>query len=284
MHLELKCYVKLHKKMAEKASNVNTSVLYHDREVSKRAARRADKRKRQEAAKHRNNKKAASMVEKKKEQQRVIKLGGSTFNAPSRFKSEASAADDLATIDYQSIAGLKPKLEKGTLNNKSFGGKKKSLEKLLADAERKKQQLKKLKSSVNEKDREKAKNIEWGEAFKVAGGTHSAKTNDPKLIKKTMKRNAKKKAASVKAWGARLDQAKDAAAKKQQIRSHNLDARKQGGAIGANLNSKRIVEKEDGKKKEKRRRAGPYSGNNRAGFEGKKQGFLNDAGDRGKKG
>merc|ERR1712176_1615526 len=99
-----------------------------------------------------------------------------------------------------------------------------------------------------------------------------------------MKRKAKKKAASVKAWGARLDQAKDAAAKKQQIRSHNLDARKQGGAIGANLNSKRIVEKEDGKKKEKRRRAGPYSGNNRAGFEGKKQGFLNDAGDRGKKG
>jgi len=215
--------------------------------------------------------------------QRVIKLGGSTFNAPSKSKSYASAADDLATIDYQSIAGLKPKLEKGTLNNKSFG-KKKSLEKLLADAERKQQQLNELKNSVAEEDKEKAKNVEWGEAFKVAGGIHSAKTNDPKLIKKAMKRKAKKRVASAKAWGGRLDQVRDAAVKKQQIRSHNLDARKQGGAIGANLSSKRIVEKDDDEKKEKRRRAGPHSGQNRAGFEGRKQGFLNDAGDSGKKG
>ena len=95
-----------------------------------------------------------------------------------------------------------------------------------------------------------------------------------------MKRKAKKKAASAKAWGARLDQAKDAATKRQQIRSHNLDARKVGGAVGANLSSKKIVEKdEDGKdgEKTKRRRMGPHSGQgNRAGFEGKKQGgFIN---------
>jgi len=53
-----------------------------------------------------------------------------------------------------------------------------------------------------------------------------------------------------------------------------------GGAVGANLSSKRIVERdndgdgeEGGGKKEKRRRLGPHS--NRAGFEGKKSGFIN---------
>mmetsp|Transcript_26453 Transcript_26453/g.55262 ORF Transcript_26453/g.55262 Transcript_26453/m.55262 type:complete len:112 (+) Transcript_26453:119-454(+) len=102
-----------------------------------------------------------------------------------------------------------------------------------------------------------------------------------------MKRKAKKKASSAKAWNTRLEQAKDAATKKQQIRTHNLEARQVGGATGANLSSKRIAEKEgdgeggDGEKKEKRRRAGPHS--NRAGFEGKKSGFIN-GGDGGSSG
>jgi len=43
------------------------------------------------------------------------------------------------------------------------------LEKLLADAERKQARLKELKQSSVEEDRVKAKNIEWGEAMKVAG-------------------------------------------------------------------------------------------------------------------
>ena len=70
--------------------------------------------------------------------------------------------------------------QKKPLENKSLlaltgggkGGKKnkkKSLEKLLADAERKQARLKELKESSVEEDREKAKNIEWGEAMKVAG-------------------------------------------------------------------------------------------------------------------
>ena len=87
-----------------------------------------------------------------------------------------------------------------------------------------------------------------------------------------------------------MDQAKDATTKKQQIRMHNIDARKMGGATGANLSSKRIVEQNsdgngggdgDGsKKKEKRRRLGPHSGQgqNRAGFEGRKSGFINGDG------
>mmetsp|Transcript_36162 Transcript_36162/g.77992 ORF Transcript_36162/g.77992 Transcript_36162/m.77992 type:complete len:459 (+) Transcript_36162:99-1475(+) len=298
---------KLHAKMAEKraaagitsdtisgeGANANNAAAIDTSApalVSKRAARRAEKRKRQEAAIQRNKKKANSVAERKVAEQRVIKdLGGSKLNAPTASSSAdaTTAADDLATIDFQSLAGLKPKL-KGALDYKSLGGKKKqSLEKLLADAERKQERLRELKETGKEEDKEKAKNIEWGEALKVAGGANTRKTNDVKLLKKAMKRKAKKKASSAKAWNTRLEQAKDAATKKQQIRTHNLEARQVGGATGANLSSKRIAEKEgdgeggDGEKKEKRRRAGPHS--NRAGFEGKKSGFIN-GGDGGSSG
>jgi len=284
---------KLHAKMAEKraaagitadaptdaTAEIDTSAPAL---VSKRAARRVEKRKRQEAAKQRNKKRATSVAEhKQKDQQRVVNLGGSTFNAPNSKSSvdKTTAAQDLATIDYQSLAGLKPKLD-GAMDNKSLGGKKKkSLEHLLADAERKQARLKELKESGAEEDKQKAKNVEWGEAFKVAEGAKVRKTNDPKLLKKALKRKVKKKTASAKAWNVRLDQAKEAATKRQQIRTHNLDARKEGGSTGANLSSKRIKEDEgagaggkDGPQ-EKRRRQGPHA--NRAGFEGKKTGFIN---------
>lgn len=164
---------KLHAKIAQKrsasgisedgvtATNTTSPAL-----VSKRAARRAEKRKRQEAAKQRK-KSAPSSVQDRSEPHRVVNLGGSKLNEPTS-KKLASAADDLATIDYQSIAGLKkldPKFDDKSLNPKV---KKKSLEKLLADAERKQQRLKELKESSAEEDKEKAKNIEWGEALKVA--------------------------------------------------------------------------------------------------------------------
>lgn len=290
---------KLHAKMAEKrkaagktadapddgSATIDTSAPAL---VSKRAARRAEKRKRKEAATQRNKKKATSVAEtKKKTEQRVVNLGGSKFNEPTASKSAKtgdSAADDLATIDFQSLAGLKPKAD-GARDNKSLGSggkkKKKNLEHLLADAERKQQRLNELKSSGKQEDKEKAENIQWGDALKIASGTNTRKTNDPKLLKKALKRKAKSKVASSKAWNVRLDQAKEAATKRQAIRSHNLDQRKIGGSAGANLSSKRIKEDQngggeggEGGTKEKRRRAGPHA--NREGFEGKKSGgFIN---------
>lgn len=298
---------KLHAKMSEKRAAAGISAETQGADgaaavdtsapalVSKRAARRAEKMKRKQAAQQRNQKKSSTMAEKKsKEPQRVINLGGSTYNAPtaSGKASKKSAAEDLATIDFQSLAGLKPKMD-AAFNDKSLNpktaNKKKSLEKLLADAERKQQRLKELKASSDKEDREKAQNIEWGDALKTAEGKNIRKTTDPKLIKKEMKKRAKKKAASAKTWGDRVEQVNEQKDKRQQIRSHNLDARRQGGALGANLSSKRIKgadDDEDGGAKSKRRRQGPHSdqGRNRAGFEGKKQGFINgdSAGDKGK--
>jgi len=71
---------------------------------------------------------------------------------------------------------------------------------------------------------------------------------------------------------------------RQQIRRHNLDQRKLGGKAGANLSRKRIGNEDgdaDGDKNgealndKKRRRMGPHADKTRAGFEGKKKGFIN---------
>ena len=42
-----------------------------------------------------------------------------------------------------------------------------------------------------------------------------------------------------------MEQVSEQKNKRQQIRSHNLDARRQGGAVGANLSSKRIKGADD---------------------------------------
>jgi hypothetical protein len=132
-------------------------------------------------------------------------------------------------------------------------------------------------------------NIEWGKTLKVAGGVNLCKTNNPALLKKVLKHKAKKKSSSAKAWNSRTKRTKDAIAGQQRIRSHNMDQRKLGSMIAANLSSKRIIEKNtgeggdcggNGRKAKKRLRLGLHSnqGGNRAGFEGKESGFINGKG------
>ena len=117
------------------------------------------------------------------------------------------------------------------------------------------------------------------------------KTNsDPSLIKKALKRKVKKKAKSQEAWKSRMEQVKTKMDERQNIRNHNIEKRKLGGAAGANLSKKRIITDEDksegredvgtdlSKKTTKRPRLGPHSLKARAGFEGKKKGFINKEG------
>ena len=98
--------------------------------------------------------------------------------------------------------------------------------------------------------------------------------DDTTILKKAIKRKAKKKAKSQEVWKARMEQVKDKMDERQQIRVHNISQRKLGGAIGANLSKKRIVDNEQKDEEVKKRpRRGPHS--SRAGFEGKKQDFIN---------
>lgn len=108
------------------------------------------------------------------------------------------------------------------------------------------------------------------------------RNSDPALLKKALKRKAKKKTKSQEAWKARMEQTREKMDERQNIRNHNIKQRAGGGMAGANLSKKRIKDDEErageggGGDKKKRPRLGPYAGKTgRAGFEGKKQDFIN---------
>mmetsp|Transcript_4014 Transcript_4014/g.5825 ORF Transcript_4014/g.5825 Transcript_4014/m.5825 type:complete len:406 (-) Transcript_4014:35-1252(-) len=271
---------KLRAKLEEKRSQRPGGNGNSDSMVSKRAARRAEKQRRVELAKKRKASASSSgstqTGKNKREKITLVKdLGGSKINET----LSKGVSDDLSGIDFGGIAGLKNNLSGNyTDANKSLKnkGKKKSLEKLLEEAETKKERLRQLKESDDAEDKEKAKKIQWGDTLKAASG-QSMKESNPTLLKKAMKRKARKKAKSQEAWKSRMEQTKEKMDERQRIRSHNVKQRALGGAAGANLSKKRIkddVAEEDNKETQKRPRLGPY-GKSRAGFEGKKQDFIN---------
>jgi len=249
---------RLHAKLAEKRGNRPVD----PNAVSKRAARRAEKKKRQEEAIKRNKKKATSNAESKSSNKR-LKMSSSSAAANLQDPSA-----DLAQVDFGRLSGLNP-IGNGNYTevNKALKNlsKTKNLEKMLADAESKKQRLEQLQQSDNPKDKQKAANIAWGDALKEATGERVK--DDPTKLKKALKRKAAKKLKSQKAWKNRMETTQQKMDERQKIRNHNLSRRKMGGSAGANLSSKRIEAEDNADDKKKRR--------GRPGFEGKKQGFLN---------
>lgn len=241
---------KLHAKLAEKRGQrpADPSV------VSKRAARRAEKEKRKQEAKARK-KSATSKAESTK--------NNKGYNVQDSINSAAAVAEDLAQMDYGRLAGLNTKSNDNySKANKSLAkmNKTKNLQKMLADAEAKKERLEELKKGDSEA-KLKAEKMMWGDTIKEATGERIKE--DPAKLRKAINRRDAKKKKSAKAWKSRMDQTKEKMDERQKIRHHNLSKRKQGGAAGANLSKKRIAPEEDGQKK------------SRAGFEGRKQGFLN---------
>lgn len=280
---------KLRAKLEERR-NSNTTNSTSDAVISKRAARRAEKRRRLELAKKKqaeqNSVGGKTLTGKNSVPSIKIvnNLGGSKINSDAK---QSNFLDDLSGIDFGGISGLKDDLltkGKYTSVNKSLKnvGRKKNLEKLLQEAEAKKERLRQLKESDNIEDKEKAKKMEWNEALKIANGENTRDT-DPKILKKEIKRKAKKKAKSQEAWKSRMEQTKEKMDERQAIRNHNIKQRAIGGMAGANLSKKRIKDIEGDEKAtgtsggevKKRARLGPYSGKGRAGFEGKKRDFIN---------
>lgn len=245
----------LRAKLQAKISNQQGQRPLNSDQVSKRAARRAEKQKRHEEAAKRK-KSSTSKVDSSRNDKTNYKIG-----------SAVDPSEDLANLDFGRLAGLN---KGGTANylaaNKSLGNlsKTKNLKKMLADAEAKQQKLEQLKKGTEE-EKAKAAEMQWTDTLKEADGQRVK--SDPSKIKKVLKRQVTKKAKSQKAWKTRLEQVKEKKDDRQTIRNHNLDARKKGGAIGANLSKKKIISDEDKKEGGKRL--------SRAGFEGKKREFLN---------
>lgn len=288
---------KLHSKIAEKRARSNRTCSGFDdinsephnkdgnanaQAVSKRAARRAQKQRLKQIAIARKKGGHSSANQNKGNVTVTHTLASSSSDDPTKNNKQSkstttasSLKDDLAGINFGSIAGLNS--TEYYKDNKSLAGeakkKKKSLDRLLKEAEDKQKRLQELKSSDNQDDKEKAKRILWGDTLKEATGERIR--DDPKQIKKAMKRKLTKKAKSAQAWKTRIDKTKDSMLERQQVRQHNIGQRKVGGAAGANLSKKRIVTQEEEGEGKKRRRMGPHAEKSRAGFEGKKQGFIN---------
>mmetsp|Transcript_8040 Transcript_8040/g.11586 ORF Transcript_8040/g.11586 Transcript_8040/m.11586 type:complete len:409 (+) Transcript_8040:127-1353(+) len=250
---------KLHAKIAEKRAlrpqPTDASA------VSKRAARRAEKQRRQEEAK--KKKAAATAVRGQISKLKLAKTGTS-------LAAGTSAQDDLEHMDFGKLAGLNSTkslttpYSKGGNKSLTNMNKKKSLEKMLADAESKRQKLLELKKGSAE-DKAKYEKMQWSDALKEADGERMK--DDPAKLKKALKKKAAKKSKSQKAWKSRLEQTQEKMNERQKIRSHNLEKRKLGGAVGANLSKKKIVDDSTESKTSRRL--------SRAGFEGKKQDFIN---------
>lgn len=248
---------KLHAKIASMQTRPKNAS-----EVSKRAARRADKLRRQEEAARRKLSKT--------------KVGGAstTYQMPSAASTETTAAEDLASVDFGRLSGLNTKASNNYAeSNKALANlnKTKNLQKMLQDAEAKRQKLEALKASQSQEDQAKAIDMQWADTLKEADGQRVK--DDPAKIRQTLKRKAAKKAKSQKAWKSRMEQTSAKKDERQKIREHNLQARKIGGKVGANLSKKRI---ETGEEEKGKRRL------SRAGFEGRKQDFINSGKSKGK--
>ena len=223
--------------------------------MSKRASRRAEKQRRQEEAKKR---KASAKTKVHSTPQTKFTVGSSSSS------SGGTPASDLANLDFGKLAGLNA----SPASNKSLANinKKKNLQKLLADAEEKRQKLESLKQGTEE-ERQQAEKMVWSDALKEAGGQRVK--DDPAKLRKALKRKAAKKQKSQKAWQSRVEQTQQKMDERQQIRAHNLGKRKLGGRAGANLSRKRIIDEATEQRKERR-------GKPRVGFEGKKDDYIND--------
>lgn len=220
---------KLHAKIAEKQGDRPKDPSA----VSKRAARRMEKNRRKEEA--------------------IKKKANSAVNATKyKITPDANPARDLEHIDFGKLAGFEAASKNYLESNKSLKNlsKTKNLQKLLQDAEAKKQKLQELKRSTNEEDQQKAGSMLWKDVISEADGKRVK--DDTKQLKRAIKKKEVAKKKSQKAWKSRLQVQKQHQKNKQSIRNHNLKHRKSG----EKLSKKKIVE-------------------NRPGFEGRKREFLN---------
>jgi Surfeit locus protein 6 len=284
---------KLHAKIAAKRGTATTTTpteaASNSEAVSKRAARRLEKNRRKLEAQRRKATTTSTAEQQHQTKSYTVTPNTTTTNDAS---SSSTMLQDLQHIDFGRLTGLDSRTASGTVDTKNYAAVNKSLQnlskgknlhKLLADAEAKRLKLQQLKASTDAADQEKVAQLQWTDTFKEADGTRVK--DDPKRLKKAIARKDATKRKSKKAWQSRMEQTQSAAQQRQQIRQHNLQARKQGGSVGANLSSQKIKDNSGSAAAATAATAGSAGGSadqkgrrlSRAGFEGRKPDFLNSA-------
>lgn len=164
----------------------------------------------------------------KKKAKSEIKIEKKKLNEISQFKK-----DQNDNISAQS-AGKKVVNEKGEVVFSKFdfmernkkakhGGKAREYKKLLAKAENRKKKLEELKGKDAGKAREVQEKQAWKSALEKAEGMKVK--DDPKLLKKSLKRQEKQKEKSKMQWKDRKEQQQKQIEEKQKMRQKHLKER-----------------------------------------------------------
>ena len=102
-------------------------------------------------------------------------------------------------------------------------GKKKDYKKLLAKAEASQKKLEELKKKDEKKGEDLEEKLNWQKAVELAKGTKLK--DNPKQLKKTIKRLGKKKNRSQKQWEERVKQEKQMKERRQELRQKHIQER-----------------------------------------------------------
>ena len=102
-------------------------------------------------------------------------------------------------------------------------GKKKDYKKLLAKAEASQRKLEELKKKDEKKGEDLEEKLNWQKAVELAKGTKLK--DNPKQLKKTIKRLGKKKNRSQKQWEERVKQEKQTKERRQELRQKHIQER-----------------------------------------------------------
>jgi len=180
--------------------------------------------------KHTNRPKKRMKSEIKKEKKKLKDIAQSKKDKNSNMRSSTGS---VVTNDQGEVVFSKFDFMERAKNPK-HGSKMRNYKNLIAKAEQRQKKIEGLKDTDASKAKELVEKHAWQNALEKAEG-HKIK-DDPKLLKKSLKRKEKMKAKSKKQWDARKEQQKKQMEDKQKRRQKNLkeraEAKKKKGGKG----------------------------------------------------
>jgi len=179
-----------------------------------------------------------SKVEKKKTDVQKKAKEKESVNIKRSNAIEKNAINNNVKNDSGEVVFSKFDFATGEVRNAEVK-KKKDLKQLLTTAERKMNKIKLLEETDSQKAEELKTKISWDSAFQKAEG---AKLKDnPKLLKKTIKRKEKQKQKSSKNWQDRVETVEKQKEEKQKLRKQHIKEKRE-----------EKMNKKSGKKKKKK--------------------------------
>ena len=167
--------------------------------------------------KHPRKKKSKTEVKEKNKQ----KITSAPKNSKSSAKQDLSPNQTILNDSGEVVFSKFDFME--TKKDPRPGTKVKNYSKLLAKAEARKKKLETLQTEDEEKAKHFKEKHSWSHAMEKAEGVKQH--DDPKLLKKAMKKREKEKLKSKKQWKERIDHQKKQTEEKQKLRKKNIKER-----------------------------------------------------------